>query len=96
MPDGSVVSPDACWIAEERWDQLSADEQEGYASIVPDVIVEIASPSDAVADLKRKAERYRNYGASYVVVIDPFGREVTAYGAPPEGLALDAEAIFDP
>ena len=46
LPDGSVLSPDACLVLEERWQALSADQRRGFPPLCPDLVVELASPSE--------------------------------------------------
>jgi Uma2 family endonuclease len=46
LPDGSVRSPDASVVRLERWQALSEAEREGFAPLCPDLVVELASPSD--------------------------------------------------
>ncbi len=94
MPDKAVLCPDAAWISNERWAQLTPQQREGYAPVVPDVVVEIVSKSDRQANVRRKAARYIDYGARYVVVIDPYARESFEFGARPDDLTLDVEAIY--
>lgn len=46
LPNNAKRSPDAAWIKLERWDALTEDEQEGFAPLCPDFVVEIRSRSD--------------------------------------------------
>jgi Uma2 family endonuclease len=46
LPDGSVRSPDASVVRLERWQALSEAEREGFAPLCPDLVIELASPSD--------------------------------------------------
>ena len=46
LPDGSVVSPDASLVRLDRWEALSAEERRRFAPLCPDLVVEMASPSD--------------------------------------------------
>jgi Uma2 family endonuclease len=67
LPDGSVLSPDAALIKLERWQALSTEQRRGFAPLCPDLVVELASPSDqgprsAVA-LRHKMARYQANGA---------------------------------
>ncbi len=80
MPDSSVLSPDASYIAKERWEAIPRALREGYAAIVPDIAIELVSQSDTVAAARRKAARYIAYGVRYVAVIDPYRRETFEYG----------------
>jgi Uma2 family endonuclease len=91
-PGGGVVSPDASWVAAERV-ALHANDT-GYWSLIPDVAVEIASPSDSWAALTRKIDKYLADGARYAIAIDPQSHEVYERGRRPDGLALDVAAII--
>ena len=67
LPDGSVVSPDASLIRLDRWQALSPDEQRRFAPLCPDLVVELASPSDerprGVTALRQKMAAYQATGA---------------------------------
>jgi Uma2 family endonuclease len=67
LPDGSVRSPDASLVALERWRALSAEERQGFAPLCPDLVVELASPSDdgprGRSSLRRKMTDFRANGA---------------------------------
>lgn len=56
LPDGSVRSPDASWIAIKNWNQLSEVQKDGFASICPDFVIELKSKSDNL--------NLRNYSVS--------------------------------
>ena len=46
LPDGSVRSPDASLVRLERWQALSEEQRRGFPPLCPDLVVELASPSD--------------------------------------------------
>ena len=46
LPDDSVLSPDASLVALDRWQALSDSERRGFAPRCPDLVVELANPSD--------------------------------------------------
>ena len=46
LPDGSVLSPDVSLVWLERWQALTADQRRGFAPVCPDLVIELASPSD--------------------------------------------------
>lgn len=79
LPDTSMRSPDASWISRERWNALTEDQRKGFAYIVPDFVVELASPSDSIAQLKLKMEQYRNNGVRLGWLIDPKTETVFIY-----------------
>jgi len=66
LPDGSVLSPDAALIKLERWQALSTEQRRGFAPLCPDLVVELASPSDearrALTALRSKMAAYRANG----------------------------------
>lgn len=67
LPDGSVLSPDAALVRQERWEALSPPERRGFPPLCPDVVVELASPSDegprGLTALRRKMTGYQANGA---------------------------------
>ena len=46
LPDGAVRSPAASLVHLERWQALSAEQRRGFAPLCPDLVAELASPSD--------------------------------------------------
>ena len=67
LSDGSVLSPDASLLALERWQALTPDQRRGFAPVCPDLVIELASPSDqgprGLKALRQKMELYRANGA---------------------------------
>jgi Uma2 family endonuclease len=63
LPDGSVRSPDASAVRLDRWQALSEPEREGFPPLCPDLVVELASPSDSPAALRRRMASYLANGA---------------------------------
>ena len=93
MPDASMRSPDAAWMPMERWRALPKAER--FIAVVPDVCIEVVSVSDNVGYLIAKLQRYRAYGATFVVLVDPFRRRSWTDGTPPEGFPTDFTSVFD-
>lgn len=46
MSTGAERSPDVSWISLERWNDLSQEQQKGFAPICPDFVIELRSASD--------------------------------------------------
>ncbi|MCX5947672.1 MAG: Uma2 family endonuclease [Cyanobacteria bacterium] len=67
LPDGSVLSPDASLVSLERWQALNPEQRSGFPPFCPDLVVELASPSDegprGVSALRRKMAGYQTNGA---------------------------------
>ena len=81
LPSGAVRSPDAAWVVRSRLAELPAEDRQGFLPLCPDFVVELLSPSDSLAVLRRKMEEYRQNGARLGWLIDPLRREVTIYRA---------------
>jgi Uma2 family endonuclease len=105
LPDGSVRSPDVSLLRLERWQALSEAERRGFPPLCPDLVVELASPSDRGADLQRKMANWIENGASLGWLLLPKSREVEVWskaaageGAAPhrisEATRLDAASVF--
>ncbi|MDJ0735583.1 MAG: Uma2 family endonuclease [Nostocaceae cyanobacterium] len=60
LSTGAERSPDASWIKLERWNSLSVAQQQRFAPICPDFIIELMSPSDKLQLLQEKMEEYMN------------------------------------
>lgn len=79
LPNGAFRSPDAAWINLERWEALTPEEQEGFAPICPDFVVELRSPSDNMEPLRAKMREYLANQALLGWLIDRKSRKVEIY-----------------
>ncbi|MDX1962285.1 MAG: Uma2 family endonuclease [Pirellulales bacterium] len=98
LPLGGVRAPDASWIAQEQWDQLSPEKREKYAHICPDFVLELRSPTDRLATLQAKMVEYLANGARLGWLVDPVEKKVHVYfpGKEPEILQNPATVSGDP
>ena len=98
LPNGAKRAPDASWIKKERWEALGEEEQEQFAHICPDFVVELMSPSNTLKEQKAKMDEYIANGAQLGWLIDPFGKCVYVYrhGEPGEYLENPATISGDP
>ena len=76
LSTGAMLSPDASWIAQARWNALSADDRRGFARICPDFVAELLSPSDRLTDTMRKMEQWLEAGARLGWLIVPASESV--------------------
>jgi Uma2 family endonuclease len=85
LADGSVLSPDAAVVRLDRWLGLTADQRRGFAPLCPDLVVELASPSDegarAIPSLRRKMACYQANGARLGWLLLPSERAVEVWSA---------------
>lgn len=58
LSTGAKRSPDASWMKLERWNTLSPEQQQRFAPICPDFVIELRSPSDNIQPLKDKMGEY--------------------------------------
>ena len=85
LPDGSVVSPDASLVYLDRWQALSTAERRSFAPLCPDLVVELASPSDegprGVSALRQKMASYQANGALLGWLLLPHQQAVEVWPA---------------
>ena len=81
FPNGAMRSPDASWLARERWEALPDEERRRFSHIVPDFVIELRSPSDILSMVQAKMEEYMENGVRLSWLIDPFQRRVYVYRA---------------
>jgi Uma2 family endonuclease len=85
LPDGSVVSPDASLVDLDRWQPLSTAERRSFAPLCPDLVVELASPSDegprGVSALRQKMASYQANGARLGWLLLPHQQAVEVWPA---------------
>ncbi len=87
LPNKAVRAPDASWVRKSRLAALTARQKEHFMPLCPDFIVEIASPSDRLADLQAKMDEYIANGAQLGWLLLPTTRTVYVY-RPAEPVAM--------
>jgi Uma2 family endonuclease len=106
LPDGSVLSPDASLLRQERWEALSPQERRGFPPLCPDLVVELASPSDegprGLTALRQKMATYQANGAQLGWLLIPHQEAVEIWPSASQGepqtihaaKQLDASPLF--
>ena len=79
LPNGARRSPDVAWVVRGRWDALTEAEQETFAPLCPDFVIDLRSPSDDLTMLREKMLEYIANGARMAWLIDPMRRRVYIY-----------------
>ena len=91
-PD-TVREPDIAFTSAER---LPLDTwNTGYAEAVPDLVVEIVSPSDSRREVHDKAHMWLSHGVRLVWVVQPDARSVDVYRADQAVATLDDQDALD-
>ena len=85
----TMLAPDVAFVSHAR---LSQQPEDGFLSVMPDLTVEIASPSDSLAQLRRKAAIYLGNGSRLVWIVLPAEKGVDVCRAV-DGARLDVEFI---
>lgn len=81
LPNGADRSPDAAWVAWNRWHQLTLEQQKKFPPICPDFVIELRSESDALELLHQKMQEYIDNGLRLGWLINPQKRQVEIYRA---------------
>ena len=79
LPNGANLSPDAAWMRLEKWQKIDEIERKKFATVCPDFVVEIRSPSDNLERLQNKLQEYLENGAQLGWLIDRKQRKVYIY-----------------
>ncbi|MBE8985915.1 Uma2 family endonuclease [Nostoc sp. LEGE 12450] len=79
LPNGAERSPDASWVKIERWNALTPEQQEKFAPICPDFVVELRSRTDSLKELQEKMQEYIENGAKLGWLIDRKNKRVEIY-----------------
>ena len=83
LSEVTVVQPDILFVSAERRKIIQA----AYVGGAPDLVIEVLSPSTALADRHAKQQIYARHGVPHYWRFDPERREAI-------GLALDAEGRY--
>ncbi len=79
LPSGDTVEPDISFIATERLTAGPAPQPGKFVRIVPNLVVEILSPSTAQKDRTEKKAIYEENGVEEYWLVDTKRHEITVY-----------------
>ena len=92
LPDGSVSSPDAAWLSRAAFESLTEEQRQRFPPVCPAFVVEVRSPSDGLASLRRKMEIYLENGVEVGFLLDLAAETAYVYR---RGQELEELAGFD-
>jgi len=99
LPDNSVLSPDASLVRLDRWLALTPEQRRSFAPLCPDLVVELASPSDegprALTALRNKMTAYQANGARLGWLLIPHQQAVEVWPASGAAQRLDAPDVLE-
>lgn len=91
-PD-TVREPDIFFVSAER---LPLDDQsDGYLEVVPEIVVEIVSPSDSAQDVAEKITMWLNLGVSIALEVRPAERAVLVHRPDVPAATLSGDDVLD-
>jgi Uma2 family endonuclease len=79
LPSGDTVAPDHSFVSTERWQAMPPPQEGGFLRVVPDLVVEILSPSTASHDRGEKRAIYEHNGVREYWLVDSRAREVAVF-----------------
>ncbi len=87
--------PDVAFVSYQRWPRGQRIPRGDFWDVVPELAVEIVSPSNAAAEVNDKVHEYFEAGVQRVWVVFPGKREVYDYGSPKSVHILQASDELD-
>lgn len=79
LPSGDTLEPDASLVTTARWSAAPAPVLGQFLKVVPDLVVEILSPSTRNRDQSEKKDVYARNGVDEYWIIDPRARSLTVF-----------------
>ncbi len=91
-PD-TVLAPDVAFVSTERLNLIHR--REGYFPGVPDLAVEVISPSDRYSEVEEKVKSWLQHGTRMVIVVDPRTETLKVYRSPSDVQILTREDTLE-
>ena len=85
LPSGDTVAPDTAVVLRDTWTAAPPPQPDRFLTVVPDLVVEILSPSTARRDLRVKRDIYERNGVREYWIVDPTRRAITVLAAGTDG-----------
>jgi Uma2 family endonuclease len=96
LPSGDTVEPDVSVVLRETWTHAPRPAPDRFLTVVPDLIVEILSPSTARRDRGLKRDIYERNGVREYWLVDPSRQAITVLVRDDRGrLGSDGTATRD-
>lgn len=95
LEKGLVRAPDVSFIS---WDNIPGGEVDvdvPIASLVPDLAVEVLSPSNTAEEIRRKLKEYFFHGTQLAWVIEPRKQSAKMYTSPRKARSIDVTGALD-
>jgi Uma2 family endonuclease len=91
---GLVLIPDVCFVSAKRLSENRLPKDQ-VSKIIPDLAVEVLSPSNTVAEIELKLDHYFEAGVRLVWIIDPNVEKADVYTSRRRMKHFDAAGTLD-
>jgi Uma2 family endonuclease len=88
-PD-TVLAPDVAFVRKGKLTQV----QKGFSNVVPDLAVEVVSPSDVYTEVEDKVKEWLEFGVTVVVVVNPRQRTVKVHRSLKDVVVLTEQDVL--
>lgn len=88
LANGAKRSPDAAWIADNRWQTIPPAEKK-FPRIAPDFVIELRFEADHLSVLQAKMQEYIDNGVRLGWLIDPLENRVHIYSSGKQPVVLE-------
>ncbi len=95
LPDGPLRRPDLAFFSNERWPRSMKVNSDNGFEVVPDLAIEVISPSNSADEVNQKIREYFKAGVRQVWVVYPASRLVHIYETPKKSIILDITDELD-
>ncbi len=93
LPDSNTRAPDVSFVRAERLRRAPRS----FAQLAPDLMVEVKSPSDSLADLEQKIANFLQQGTAVGILVNPEDRTLKVFRAGEADVTLqDGESLTLP
>ncbi len=89
---GAKRSPDAAWIAIDRWLAIPSEDRKRFPPIAPDFVLELRSETGRLPELTQKMQEYIANGVRLAWLVDPLLKQVHVYQTDLEPIVLSEPA----
>ena len=79
LPSGDTVEPDASYVSRARWEAAPPPKMGEFLRVVPDLVVEVLSRSNASVDRGEKKAIYERNGVREYWLVDARARRLTVF-----------------
>jgi Uma2 family endonuclease len=87
--------PDIALVSRDRWPAGRLPPDREFWDLVPDLAIEVISPTNAATEVMEKIDEYFQAGVRLVWVIYPVQRKVHVYDSPHTSRVLSVENVLD-